>query len=51
VSQWQISTDLSDLEVTSKLKPAKTASYPKGAGRPKGSTKPAKMSAQCEGGA
>ena len=34
VSQRQVSRDLVNLDVASKLKPAKTASNPKGAGRP-----------------
>jgi ParB-like chromosome segregation protein Spo0J len=42
VSTKQISRDLSNFDVPSKSKPAKTASNPKGAGRPKGSgAKPA----------
>lgn len=36
VSQQTISNDLANLPITGKSKPAKTASNPKGAGRPKG---------------
>jgi transposase-like protein len=39
VSQQQISKDLANLQLSSKLKPAKTATNPKGAGRPKGKRK------------
>src|SRR4051812_47304391 len=38
VSQYTISMDLRNLLVTNKLKPAKTSTNPKGAGRPKGAT-------------
>jgi predicted ArsR family transcriptional regulator len=40
VSQNTISLDLRNLSTVDKLKPAKTASNPKGAGRPKGTLKP-----------
>jgi len=40
VSQSTVRDDLANLVVSTKLKPAKTATNPKGAGRPKGSSKP-----------
>jgi hypothetical protein len=39
VSEKQISRDLSNSDIRSELKHTKTASNPKGAGRPKGSAK------------
>jgi hypothetical protein len=42
VAQSTITEDLRNLSIVDKLKPAKTASNPKGAGRPKGSKTKAK---------